>query len=684
MAKLSFVLGTTLFVTLVATVPVQAARVSYGDIVITVENEPRGQTSHGYTEYRVQIVNKGSDRSRTVSVMFPGNTITGRGLDGGIKSISRTVQVDPGKMTTISLFQPAMPDILGNAMSVTIDGRKQDDMIAMTPASGVGGGYRSSRRSRYYGMMSHSSGAVQSLILTSQRVDENFLKVPGLRAGALPGGGVGFPGAMGPGPEVPPPARVPPGGPAGEGVALDPDPPPGGAAPPPVPPPAMGAAGGPGMAGAPMGRVGFVVHQAIDGFILRADSPVSTWSSHWLAYTRYDGIFVTREDLEELERGTADTKAILQALWQYVETGGSLIVLGPGQVSLPATWNRQASGANGLKLSRVGFGICIVAPDRKSDKWPVERWETIQNAVNGTSMPWRSSRGLVELNQAFAVVDDLAIPVRGLFAILLLFGIAIGPVNLVVLSRMNRRIWLLWTVPVLSAFFCLLVLGYMIVAEGWTGHARVSGFTLLDENERRATTIGKTAFYSPMTPADGLRFSQETEVQLQGGEHPALTNYCSIDWTDDQHLSRGWVTARVPAHFTLRKSESRRERLTIRKESDGSMVVINALGADMSKLLLADEKGNLYKTGPIVAGESARLEHAGKLERTDRPMESLRQKYAGIDWGMLITEARQKPEDYLGPNMYLAVLDESPFLEQGFRKARVRPSSSIVLGLMAK
>src|SRR3954454_8747038 len=98
----------------------------------------------------------------------------------------------------------------------------------------------------------------------------------------------------------------------------------------------------------------------------------------------------------------------------------------------------------------------------------------------------------------------------------------------------------------------------MIVAEGWSGHARVAGFTLLDEAQKRATTLGEVGFYSPLTPGDGLRFSAETEVQIPGEDHAAFTTSSAIEWGGEQHLARGWVTARVPSHFMVRRSETLR------------------------------------------------------------------------------------------------------------------------------
>ena len=314
----------------------------------------------------------------------------------------------------------------------------------------------------------------------------------------------------------------------------------------------------------------------------------------------------------------------------------------------------------------------------------IDRWNVVQTAVNGTAMTWRSNRSFVDLNKNFAVVDDLGLPVKGLFALMVLFGVAMGPANLIWLTRTKRRIWLLWTVPALSLFFCFAILGYMVVAEGWQGHARVGGITILDEGERRATTLGRTAFYSPVTPGDGLHFGDATEVQLLGDENAAWTSTCAIDWTNDQHLSRGWVTARVPAFFALRKSETlRRERIALRREADGGLSIANALGVDIDHLWLADDEGRLYRASAIAAGGSARLESEGTRVEPVVPLHAWREIYSNTDWLSTANTLREKPAKFLGPGTYIAFVESSPFLEQGLKNAQVRPSPSVILGVMA-
>jgi hypothetical protein len=621
------------------------SRMTHGELALWTDPEPQGESLHGYTEFRIYIQNKGSENKYRVSLKLPGEDFShGRGR-GGLQSITRTVNVDPGMTVVASLFQPISPEVLGQDIAVFVDGRELKERLRLRPGSGrsMGPYFVRGGRRVYYGP-GFSPGAAQPLVLTSQRVNENFFR----KAIAAPVG----PAA---------PGGAPPGGPGrggGRGGMMGP-----------------GGFGGPGMG---LGGPGFVT--VINAQFIRSLAPVSTWSNSWLGYTRYDGIAITREDVQELQRGSNDTRAVLHALWQYAETGGVLLVLGPGDVPVPQAWKRHVLKQSGLTVHSVGFGKCLIAPDRNSDKWDgTGRWEVLREAVNGTSQPWQSSRSLSELNDTFPVVDNLGVPVIGLFVLMILFAIALGPVNLVVLGKKKKRIWMLWTVPALSALTCLAVFGFMIVAEGWQGHASVGGITLLDEIEHRATSLGRTAFYSPLTPGGGLHFSEDTEVAVLGSE--GVSSSCSLDWTQGQHLVHGWVSARVPAHFALRSSETRRERLNIRHESDGKLSLLNGLGANIKKITVADEKGRLYVATDIPAGERTTLERdKGTISGDYLPRGAWRDIYKNnSEWIKLL----KAPKDVLGPRMYLAVVEGAPFFEQGLHGAAVRKTNSVVLGMMA-
>ena len=118
---------------------------------------------------------------------------------------------------------------------------------------------------------------------------------------------------------------------------------------------------------------------------------------------------------------------------------------------------------------------------------------------------------------------------------------------------------------------------------------RVASLTIIDQEARWATTLGWIGFYSPFAEPEGLLFDETTELTLQQeglprfgpmavGTAAGMDRTGSVDWTEGQRWSGGWIQPRVPLHFKLRKSESRPERIDIKKEG-GALKVVNRLGA---------------------------------------------------------------------------------------------------------
>src|SRR5262249_51974873 len=151
---------------------------------------------------------------------------------------------------------------------------------------------------------------------------------------------------------------------------------------------------------------------------------------------------------------------IQTALWQYAEAGGVLLILGGG-VKLPEGWRRRQSETPGLIDCAAGFGVSAAIADSNYHKWPRDRWDNLAGEWRMTATPFGHVRSVADANQLFPVVDDIGIPVRGLFILMIVFALTIGPANLLVLGRLKRRLWLLWTVPALSLLTCAAVFGYM-------------------------------------------------------------------------------------------------------------------------------------------------------------------------------------------------------------------------------
>ena len=530
------------------------AQKHFDDIIITPELTPSGSSFHGYAEYRINVSNRSPDKAHHVTLTLPKFDY---GMSGNrIRKITRSVIVGPSATAQVTLFQPAVP-VDGRGLEVAIDGEVQDESVPLSIGN-HGSQNNVFVSHRVVGMPpSVRSSNTDIRILISRSVDTADLHAHvGKQLSSLRSTS-GF---------------SPSGG---------------------VPHPFAPASSGTG-------------YETID-----LGLPVSAWSSSWLGFSRYDGVIVTGDDVKRMP------SEVQSALWRYVECGGALLVLGGRE--LPNIWGLKAEAdTTEFDNSHVGFGQCIVTADVNTIHLTPEQWSEIVHSWLKTKIPVRTGRSVEDANTMFPVVEGLGVPVRGMYLFMLLFAVTIGPVNLMVLSRKKRGIWMLWTVPAFSLMTCLTVFVYATFAEGWERHARIEGLTLLNEKTHRATTIGWAAFYSALTPSDGLHFSYETELTPQIASPLFGGTLRSVDWTRGQHLVNGWMTARVPAHFMLRKSEVRRERVTVRRGTDNRLKIVNGLGAAIKQFWLADNDGAIYFGNYIPAGAETELSTREEL-RLGRP-----------------------------------------------------------------
>jgi hypothetical protein len=408
--------------------------------------------------------------------------------------------------------------------------------------------------------------------------------------------------------------------------------------------------------------------------LARAEQDVREWSTEWLAYSRYDGIAVAADEMERMP------PPVRLALMRYVECGGTLHVAGSWQP--PEGWPiARVDGPS--QVYAAGFGVCLVGSRPSAGD---STHSQFLGAATDTVAPFRKVRSVEVANREFPIVEDVRVPVRGMLALMLAFVIVIGPVNLLLLGRLHKRIWLLVTVPLVAFLTGALMFGYSIVAEGFEGHYRTATLTLLDEPAGRATSLGWAAYYSPLAAREGLRFSYQTELTPQIAEEfsyglgfsgRAPSGNRTVNWTQDQHLASGWIAARVPVHFAVRKSEVRRERLAVRAGEGGCITVVNGLGVPIKELTLADRDGRLHAGANIPAGAEVALQ-----PRDGRAADcGLRNLYR-VAWLPAIRTLADSPQQYLRPQTYVAVLDGSPFADNAMPAARRKGDLTVVYGIL--
>jgi hypothetical protein len=716
--------------------PARAAE-EFGDISVSAAAMFTGNTFHGYGEMRVTLENHSHSKAHVVTLAFPNNAYNN---GNSLGRLARSVKLGPEAREVVSLFQPPLPANGDGNIRVEVDGRHEGEVRApnannhcnfnsrggqaatvfisrsldydavqrvfqansgaFTAAKAVGAPDTSGSRQPTAWMPDTRRGGQTNWLeldyATPQTVNKvviyiansppnlsgvveligtsgtNIVKIP-MSSGKNTSGSSGWQTELSFSTTVEPVKSVrlnfgkaPPyniaidavqiAGPTGTQWASD------------------ARASSDNSASARSYAPGRVNADSIES--LRAESPVSEWGENWLAYSPFDAVVLNAADM------AAMSPAVLAAIGDYLSAGGNVVL--SGKTDLPAVWHpaQKKNLRDGVEYN-VGFGRCFAFSSENPAVLDSKSVQTLRDAVREAARYWQTlPADSGAANAAMPVVENIKIPTRGIVVIMLAFIIIIGPVNIIYLNRRKRRTWMLWTIPAISFATTLLVFAYSLLREGITPDTRIAGLTVIDQASHHVTTIGATAFYCPLTPSGGLHFDYETEATPLVSHGYGSGTSREVDWTQSQHFSRGWVSARVPVHFHLRKSETRRERIQVVNEN-GKLQVVNGLGAPIKSLWVADADMNIYAATSVAAGQKAGLIPSPQSQPAER---------SGVNglWHEITYVARPDPLDggagkFLTPNSYIAVLDGNPFIENALGSAsspKRTKSSAIVFGIL--
>lgn len=303
-----------------------------------------------------------------------------------------------------------------------------------------------------------------------------------------------------------------------------------------------------------------------------AAMPVAEWPSDWLSFSRWDAVAVTHDEFEAMP---AQVRA---GLTDWVRAGGNLLVLRAGKEEMPQEWKGlSVDGPNGCAARGIGLGRVVFVP-RGAER----------EAGHFAWLRAKEGDGPAVKTPECAPVASGQVAVRGMFLLMLVFAVVVGPVNYVFCARGNRRIWMLWTSPVIAGLFIAAVFAYALFSDGIRPWGRSAVVTLLDEKTHSAVTLGTTAWYAPMLPSEGLRFRSAAEVRT-------VSKPGGVPWEDRrtglgvaqgaaQQLTGGWMVPRYPESFAYRRVEDSRLRMKFEKDANGDVWAVNGLGVEAAEL----------------------------------------------------------------------------------------------------
>ena len=303
------------------------------------------------------------------------------------------------------------------------------------------------------------------------------------------------------------------------------------------------------------------------------------------SYLGYDAIVVpdgaTLDTLDEVQR---------RALEAYVATGGHLLV--GGGVRSPAIFPLLKAIRPGT--SNYGFGKLIVTTGTPSGSLDVFR-SSLPVSPHG-SLPEYERRYNTEAKKELLLPQATAPLGRFLF-IITLFTLAIGPGSVWVARRRGPAA-LLVTIPGTAVLTCAMIIGYSVIADGFTVHTSSYGFTLLDSRQHRAITQGVTAYYANLAPS---KASFGPSTMLVAPHEDRREKYVAdLSWKDGLTLGGDFVPSRTYREWGFISVEPTRARVVIKRKGDG-WVAQNALGVRVERVVV-NVDGRFFTGGPIRDG----------------------------------------------------------------------------------
>lgn len=406
--------------------------------------------------------------------------------------------------------------------------------------------------------------------------------------------------------------------------------------------------------------------------------PVAQWSRRLHDYIGLKQLYLTGSDRIPAE--------VEKTMLDWVHLGGTLVIC----IEPDAPWPEKLPGEkDGFYRETIGWGQKITCrPIRKNEVETVKEYLQENSAgKRGTFRGFGSSnkkdtkssplknkaaeqlRSLQKTSnlmidppnafqsQLLPKIKD--IPLQKLFFVMLVFVLLIGPVNYFWLRKYRKEPWILVTTPVISLIFCLLVILFITINEGWHSRGKAFGITLLDQANQIAATNSWTILYAPVAPRGGLLF--ETEDCLNFSSNGNIT----VSESSGQHYASDIIQPRVPLFFAMRRTERRRERIRVTESRPEQLTIVNGLGANLTAIAAVGKNGGIFQSAAPVEAGSRTVLNCGKQSSLKKSFDSSQVQTECVD---SFTSSDFNPlriARKLPPGYYAAWTDKPVFFTTG-------------------
>jgi hypothetical protein len=305
-------------------------------------------------------------------------------------------------------------------------------------------------------------------------------------------------------------------------------------------------------------------------------------------------------------------------------------------------------------------------------------------------------------------LPKVGLPPITMFQVLItLFVVLIGPVNYFYFKNRKKLNWLLITVPAGALAITGLLLSYTLYKDGIGVRTWSQSYTILDQIQKQAATRQQFTLFAGITPGDGLRFRDQTNLSDLAPELASNYSYRYRDtrnwdygWDEpadgssgvaDQHFRTGWLPARTLKLYETREFSKCHQALNIVVSGDECQLT-NKLGSRILSVTIVDgERAWTHDTLEPDASGNAKLHDEAQFSQLKSTVEQdLYVTPLSFDADQRIAlppHDKTLIENFLGRSqlnrrIYLAVVERWPELESGVTNPSVEAwGPHIILGV---
>lgn len=375
--------------------------------------------------------------------------------------------------------------------------------------------------------------------------------------------------------------------------------------------------------------------------------------------TPADWRLFTAFDLVVVDGRSEVTRELQEALRRYVHAGGRLLAIGADR--LPAGALRELlEPVAGTETIPHGFGAMTATTVLGGD--PLDLRHELAGGASSESM-WPVDRSL-QRPQVIPGLDRA--PVLAFLFVILLFAIAVGPVNFYMLRKRKRPLFALVTVPALGFGTTLLMFGYAIMHDGFGVRGVERSWTLLDQHNHEASTISTRTLFAGLSPGS-FELGDDSMLLAPGAfERPDSRSRHRWSYLGDTGTVDGAVLpARTPTVLISARQGVARERLRARLRGDGDLDLLTDGGVvPTGEVLLRDFDGQYW------SGEAPRLVRCSrgqaghKIERMRRGfrIHEVDSDSATEVVSLDLIAGRMLRDDQLPAGSYVATVSAAPWV----------------------